>query len=499
MNEASGWGQSLYAFNPSRSQNHSLAVKAPRPVEVAFVDDHVLLLVESTGRHNRQKRVVLRGHSFLYRRLRRAFIILALVGTLTSVLVDDVLTHVRLAHTQIHLSKALASLRAASVGLTSTQRTSLSVVVTRELDQVNLVQDSNALASAQQRLLQAREGLTLKDSNLTTLTTCISGVRRAVSDLGAGQQEAAIDAIGSVSGACQSLQQSSPGGPVYPFDFPDPDVILAGGTYFAYGTNSAGGNIQVIESSNLSDWKTVGNALPEVAKWSSPGYTWAPGVIYYGGRYLLYYATSIGFGDCISVAQSLNPQGPFLDDTSTPLVCQQSLGGSIDPAPYTDAAGNLYLTWKSNGGGTEPATIWAQALSSSGAELAPGTSPAVLIQPSQSWEASVVEAPSMLLWEGRYYLFYSGNNWDTASYAEGVAVCDGPLGPCSKPLPNAIYASHSNLEGPGGGSVFIDAQGNPWIAFHAWLPGATGYPFPRLLFLRRLSFAGGIPQVEPPG
>ena len=37
-------------------------------------------------------------------------------------------------------------------------------------------------------------------------------------------------------------------GLVYPFDFPDPSVILVGQTYYAYATNSVAGNIQIITS-----------------------------------------------------------------------------------------------------------------------------------------------------------------------------------------------------------------------------------------------------------
>jgi hypothetical protein len=43
----------------------------------------------------------------------------------------------------------------------------------------------------------------------------------------------------------------------------------------------------------------------------------------------------------------------------------------------------------------------------------------------------VIEAPDLVLALPRYFLFYSGNDWNSASYAIGVAVCQGPLGPCT--------------------------------------------------------------------
>ncbi len=103
----------------------------------------------------------------------------------------------------------------------------------------------------------------------------------------------------------------------------------------------------------------------------------------------------------------------------------------------------------------------------------------------------------MLLWSGRYYLFYAGNNWDSGDYAIGVAACQGPTGPCSKPLGHAIMSSQGPLSGPGGPSLFTDTHGGLWIAFHAWLPSAVGYPNSRLLFLRQVTFTDGIPVVQP--
>jgi hypothetical protein len=102
----------------------------------------------------------------------------------------------------------------------------------------------------------------------------------------------------------------------------------------------------------------------------------------------------------------------------------------------------------------------------------------------------------MVAVDGGYDLFYSGNNWNSAHYAVGVARCTGPVGPCVKPLSEPLLASQSNLVGPGGASVFTDVQGQFEMAFQAWLPGAVGYPHPRLLFLRPLTFSNGIHRLS---
>jgi hypothetical protein len=424
------------------------------------------------------------------RHLVRVGLAVIAAGLVSAGLVDDLTTQVRLHHDEV--AERLAGQQVGSlvrqVALVDKQLGA--ALSANQADSDQLVRTSADLTSTQQQLQGNQQALQLQNGNLNTINACVDGLQNAVHDLEAGQQQQAISALGAVAPPCQALQGGAAGGPVYPFDFPDPDVINVGGTYYGYATNSAGGNIQIIRSTDLSTWTTVGDALPSLPPWATTGMTWAPGVIDLGGRFLLFYAT----GQCISVATATGPTGPFLDSSTGPLVCQA--GGSIDPSPYTDGSGALYLTWKQNGAAGQPATIWAQALAPSGMSFAPGTAPSVMVAPSQPWEGSVVEGPFMWFAGGTYYLFYSGNDWASSRYAVGVSVCHGPVGPCAKPQSSPILASDSGLVGPGGESIFSDAQGQPWIAFHAWRPGPTAYPNARLLHLRRLSIVGGLPHVQ---
>jgi beta-xylosidase len=152
------------------------------------------------------------------------------------------------------------------------------------------------------------------------------------------------------------------------------------------------------------------------------------------------------------------------------------------------------LVWKSQGVPGQVPAIWSQQLTADGTALA-GESPRILVQPTQSWEGGIVEGPFVLPWSGRYYVFYSANNWNSADYGIGVAVCQGPTGPCSKPLDHALVASQGAFSGPGGPSLFTDSQGGLWIAFHGWLPTAVGYPNSRFLFLRPVTFDANMPVV----
>jgi hypothetical protein len=80
----------------------------------------------------------------------------------------------------------------------------------------------------------------------------------------------------------------------------------------------------------------------------------------------------------------------------------------------------------------------------------------------------------------------------------GVATCSGPLGPCSEPTPAPILSSGPGVAGPGGESIFTDTSGAYWIAFHAWVPGAVGFPNSRDLYIRRLDLSGPVPTVGAP-
>lgn len=363
----------------------------------------------------------------------------------------------------------------------------------------------SALDAASQELTQTQAELSgttgtisQQDIDIGTLDTCLNGVNQALGQTGDGNQAGAVAAIQAVSSSCLSLEPGGSSGPVYAFDFPDPFVMLVGSTYYAYGTNSAAGNVQILSSPDLVHWTAVGNALPSMPAWAMPGDTWAPAVLQVGPSYVLYYTVKdqAGGQECISDALASDPTGPFVDSSTAPLECQTTLGGSIDPDAFVDAGGQAYLVWKSEGGGGQPPTIWSQPLDAAGTGFLPATSPTPLLQPSQGWEEGVVEAPDLVLTGTVYDLFYSGANWSSNSYAIGEAVCQGPSGPCSKPLGAPVVRSGAAFSGPGGPTVFHDTTGAPWLSFAAYLPQAVGFPNSRLLFLRPLALNGDLLTVS---
>jgi beta-xylosidase len=290
--------------------------------------------------------------------------------------------------------------------------------------------------------------------------------------------------------------------PVFPRDFPDPHILRVDDTYYGYATNTAGANIPIIRSTNLITWERLPDALPLLPAWAAlrQGLTWAPGAIQIGDTFVLYYTTRDLASDlqCISRAVSDSPEGPFTDDSTAALVCQTELGGSIDPYPFLDDSGQLYLFWKNDGNCCGLSVgLWVQSLSADGLSLS--GEPVELIQRDQGWERPLIENPAMVEDNDTYYLFYSGNWWETHEYAVGYAVCDTITGPCEKPLSEPLFDFEPPVMGPGGESFFTDDAGNLWMAYHAWTGADVGYPAgERSLHLEPVTFRDGQPVIPGP-
>jgi beta-xylosidase len=310
---------------------------------------------------------------------------------------------------------------------------------------------------------------------------------------------AALVAVGVPARA----ETGAPAAPSYPKDFPDPHVIYAGGRYVAYATGTDGLELQVMTSGDLAHWGSVSNPLPHPPLWAALGFTWAPGVVRLGGRYVMYYTARYLTTDkqCIGLATSSAPTGPFVDNSVLPFICQQP--GSIDPDPVIAADGKPYVVWKSDDNSSGQRTnLWSQALSGDGLSLV--GSPRRLIEGNvtyglvPSWQRLVVEGPAMVLSGGAYYLFYGGGKWDSRGSGIGYAVCSSPLGPCSDRTMAAPWvATRAAVVGPQGPSIFRDSRGQLRLAFAAWT-GPVGYANGgvRSLWLGNLSFSSGRPVLS---
>ncbi len=279
---------------------------------------------------------------------------------------------------------------------------------------------------------------------------------------------------------------------VHPDDFPDPYVFRSGAHWYAVSTQRGLTQVPVMRSLDLRTWERLGDALPRLPDWAEFGHVWAPSVMTTPTGFTLLYTTrhrATGL-QCISRAVGVLPEGPYLDTSSGPLVCQWERGGSIDPDHLTSEDGSRWLIWKSEGTLDGEATrIWSQRFNPSLERLV--DDPNELLVTDERWEGPIIEGPSMVVEGGRHHLLYSANRWETARYATGHAVCDGPAGPCRRTSRSPVLATDLAEAGPGGGTVLRDLDGSLRFAYHAWEPAAVAYPAgARRLHLARLTFDG---------
>lgn len=209
--------------------------------------------------------------------------------------------------------------------------------------------------------------------------------------------------------------------------------------YYAFSTNSGETNIQVIRSPDLVPWEVLGDALPKLPAWAVQDFSWAwaPDVSKVGGRNVIYFtvrfAIQKGGTQCIGVATSDRPQGPYAPYGDKPLICQVSEGGSIDPASFVEEDGSRYLLWKHDGNSGRGQT---------------------------------------------FILFYSANDYASPRYAVGLATSDALLGHTRSPAaPTRSRPSHGSPLASKKGSSGRAAR--PWCWAPRAIPGScstAGWP-----------------------
>ena len=287
--------------------------------------------------------------------------------------------------------------------------------------------------------------------------------------------------------------------PVYDGSFADPQVIAVGNEYYAFATNGPLGNVQTLTSSDLVAWTPVGDALPVVPGWTSPGRVWAPEVaVHAADRYVMYYTSRDTAADrqAVGVAVASTPAGPYVDISMKPLISQADEGGSIDASPFQDSTGRRWLYWKNDGNAIGVETwIYVSELSADGLTLIGPVHR--MIKQTLEWEGDLVEAPYMVERNGKFHLFYSGNAFDQATYAVGHALCESATGPCTK-SGDPVLVTSKDAAGPGHNMVIHKGE-RDWFVYHAWSPDAIGLDPPgRTLWLSELTWNGDNPVVRPP-
>lgn len=189
----------------------------------------------------------------------------------------------------------------------------------------------------------------------------------------------------------------------------DPSTILkAGSHYWLFAT---GPGIISRYSTDLQSWNPGPRVFPEPPAWTTNvvrgfrGHFWAPDVIHWRGRYLLYYSVSSWGSQVSGIGLASNPAL----DPEDPGYCWTDHGAvvksdttldfnAIDPSVFPDGHGNLWLVFGSYWGGIKLVQLDPET----GLRLDPEAAPIGL-----AWKEAI-EAAALHRREDFYYLFL---NW----------------------------------------------------------------------------------------
>ncbi|GKZ25881.1 hypothetical protein AbraIFM66951_001466 [Aspergillus brasiliensis] len=271
-------------------------------------------------------------------------------------------------------------------------------------------------------------------------------------------------------------------------DFPDPGLIQVNNTWYAYATVASPDesdlpHVPVSTSGNFSSWNLLQehDVMPVISSWETNMNQYAPDVIQRkDGRFVLYYSGELKDWlrhHCVGAAVSngTSPLGPYIPHNRT-LACPRDHGGAIDPAPFQDVNGTLYVVYKvdgnsvGNGGDCNNSKkpivstpIMLQQLQDDG--VTPVGDP-VQILTNEKVDGPLVEAPAIIRTDrGIYYLFFSSHCFTSSKYSVKYAWSRSLKGPYTRAERALFQTGDFGLKSPGGATASVDGSR---IVFHAF-------------------------------
>ncbi|KAK2812067.1 hypothetical protein FQN50_001778 [Emmonsiellopsis sp. PD_5] len=289
-------------------------------------------------------------------------------------------------------------------------------------------------------------------------------------------------------------------------DFPDPALLTTPDAYYAFGTNNFGKRVQVAKSIDFESWTVLDvDALAGVGPWEKEENTWAPGVIIRDdGRLVLYYSGVSKYANgrhCIggAITEGTDPAGPYfpLDD---PIACHIDNGGSIDAVGFLDQDDSRYVLYKidgnavGNGGdcgnSVPPLASTPIMLQKLEADAVTKIGDPMIILDRDDSDGPLVEAPSLVLVNGVYFLFYSSHCYSSPQYDVKYATSRSITGPYKKVGPPLLKTGDFGLTSPGHAEVSPDGTR---MLFHANCEGKSGrcmYAMPLFIHDETVSILG---------
>jgi len=228
----------------------------------------------------------------------------------------------------------------------------------------------------------------------------------------------------------------------------DPFAILHDGKYYLYSTNDDNG-YKCFVSDDLTEWKYNGMGMHKDDVQGNFWF-WAPEIIEKDGKFYMVYSSE----EHIGVAVADHPAGPFKQAEKKWLSERNAIDGHF----FRDDDGQVYLYYvRFEGGNVIYCTKMSDDLLSMDEE-----NEVRLIAAEEEWEtrqALVTEGPFVLKHNGKYYLTYSANDYQSPDYAVGYAVASSPTGPFVKYSGNPILKKNDKVQGTGHHSFTTSKDG----------------------------------------
>jgi beta-xylosidase len=251
--------------------------------------------------------------------------------------------------------------------------------------------------------------------------------------------------------------------------FADPTIFTENGKYYLTGTRSkAPMGFSVLESTNLTDWKTTSDKsvhmLLEPGKdvFGERGF-WAPQILKDKGKYFLTYTAN----EQVVIASSNTLTGKYSQTVAEPIDGSKK---NIDSYIFKDDDGKYYLYHVRFNRGN---FLWVGEFDFKAGKIKPETLKQCFSN-TEPWETTpnyksdpIMEGPTVIKMKGVYYLLYSANHFRNIDYAVGYATATSPYGPWTKHPGNPIiHRSIVGENGAGHGDLFFDKKKNPYYVYH---------------------------------
>ncbi len=271
--------------------------------------------------------------------------------------------------------------------------------------------------------------------------------------------------LAGVPAAGIAAQHRSPGNPILPGWYADPEVHVFAGRYWIYPTYSAPYDEQTFmdafSSADLVTWTKHSRILDTSrVKWATRA-MWAPSIVEKDGWYYLFFGANDiqkdGQPGGIGVARSRRPDGPFEDHLGRPLIDRFHNGAQpIDQFVFKDRDGAWYIVY----GGWRHCNIARLTDDFTGFVPFPDGTIFREITPE-----GYVEGAFMLMKDGKYYFMWSEGGWTGPNYAVAYAIGTSPFGPFTR-VGRILQQDPSVATGAGHHSVLQSPSGKWYIVYH---------------------------------